>query len=87
MKLYNQNKKYSQSWSSPVSLNYKTTFGAILTVLSYVLPLLGVPIPPAIADAAMVIGTVIIGIFAKDSNVTGGTKPQTKEAEDRAAQQ
>lgn len=88
MKLYNQENKYSQILSkSPIAVNYKTTIGGVITLLAYILPLFGVPIPPAVADALMAVGFAIFAWYAKDSDVTGGTKPQTKEAEDRITEQ
>lgn len=64
--------------------NYKTTLGAAVTVASYLLPLFGVPLSPAVQGAVMTLGIAIIGLFGKDSNVTGGTKAQTREARWRA---
>jgi hypothetical protein len=60
--------------------NWKTTAGGGLTVLLGVLSLLGVkvagsaPIDPQVAIGMITGGFAVM--FAKDSNVTGGTTPQ-----------
>jgi hypothetical protein len=65
------------------AVNWKTTLGAIITALAVVLEQFGIDISPELQNALIVIGVTIIGIFAKDYNVTGGTKPQTEEAKNR----
>lgn len=65
--------------------NWKTLLGAVVTALPTVLGFFGVPFSPELGHAIEVIGGVIIGFFAKDSNVTGGTTPQTLEAKTRVA--
>lgn len=67
--------------------NYKTTIGAVVSALTFILPLFGVPIPPEVANAGLALAIFIVAMFAKDSNVTGGTKSQTKEAENRVTGQ
>lgn len=64
--------------------NWKTTlFGTIAGVgglmSSPCLQQAGIPVPPILAQLGPIItlaGTVGLGIAAKDSNVTGGTKQQ-----------
>ncbi len=57
-------------------INIKTTIGAVVTLLAGLAPLCGVDISVEIQTAMMTVGIAIVGIFAKDSNVTGGTKRQ-----------
>ncbi len=57
-------------------VNYKTTIGAFVTLLAGILPLLGVEMSSEVQLALVTIGAFVIGIFAKDYNVTGGTKQQ-----------
>jgi len=57
-------------------VNWKTTLGAFVTLLAGILPLLGLQITGEVQAALITVGVFIIGIFAKDSNVTGGTKQQ-----------
>ena len=68
----------------PKVINWKTTIGAIVTLLSQILPLIGIEITPQIQGALITIGIVIVGLFAKDSDVTGGKRAQTSEAKNRA---
>lgn len=54
--------------------NWKTTVTAILGALAVVLKtLLGIEIP---TEAILTVTVFFIGLFAKDYNVTGGTKQQ-----------
>lgn len=65
--------KFFKSW--------KTALAGIITIATYVLPLVGVPIPPEVLQGVM---TVAIGtglIAAKDANVTGGTVDSGKRPE------
>ncbi|MBI5970580.1 MAG: hypothetical protein HY884_05445 [Deltaproteobacteria bacterium] len=55
-------------------LNWKTTLSGVLAASSYILPLFGVPSP--VAQAVGVIGLALLGYFAKDKNVSGGTTIQ-----------
>ena len=57
-------------------INIKTTVGAVVTLIAGLAPLMGVDISVEIQTAMITVGVAIIGIFAKDSNVTGGTKQQ-----------
>lgn len=56
--------------------NKKTTIPALIAGLANILPLFGVAIPSGIVDGITVVAVVLIGIFAKDSNVTGGVVNQ-----------
>ena len=55
-------------------INYKTTIGGIISILAGVLPWVGVELTQEIQGALFGLGMFIVGLFAKDSNVTGGTK-------------
>jgi hypothetical protein len=67
-------------------VSWKTTLGGVVMILSGVLAIAqamvnGTPVPWEVAFGQIVTG---IGLLvAKDSGVTGGTVPQTKEAENR----
>ena len=54
--------------------NWKTTVSGLVAALGQVLPYLG--IPQEVATAVSVVGMFLVGLFAKDSNVTGGTTVQ-----------
>lgn len=54
--------------------NWKTTLSGILAAAGQITPLFGVPAP--VGQAISVLGLFLIGLFAKDSNVTGGTVRQ-----------
>ena len=56
--------------------NWKTTICGILAGLPQALPLVGFPIDPAVANFITGLGVLLGFIFAKDLNVTGGTKQQ-----------
>lgn len=58
--------------------NWKTTLGAILVILSQVLQPMGIDISPQLQATIVAAGIGIIGLFAKDNNVTGGTKDNSK---------
>lgn len=64
--------------------NYRTTVGAVVTLIVSFASRYGFEMGIDVQLAIIIIGTTVVAIFTKDSNVTGGTKPQTKEAEDRA---
>lgn len=51
--------------------NWKTTIGAIVTLLAGVLPYIGVELSPEVQAAMVTLGIFIIGIFAKDNSVSG----------------
>jgi len=57
-------------------VNWKTTLCGVLAGLPQALPIMGIPIDPAIANFITGLGCLLGFIFAKDSNVTGGTKQQ-----------
>lgn len=52
--------------------NKATTIPGIIAGLANVLPLFGVPVPPGIVDGITVVMVVLIGLFSKAQNVTGG---------------
>lgn len=54
--------------------NWKTTLSGVLAGLGQIVPLFGVP--AEVGQAISVLGLFLIGMFAKDSNVTGGTVVQ-----------
>jgi len=56
-------------------VNWKTTIGGVISLLAGGLPQVGVELGAEMQNALMVLGLFIVGIFAKDSNVTGGMKP------------
>jgi len=66
-----------------LQINWKTSIGALVALLSQLLPLLGISISVEVQGALITLGVFIVGLFAKDSNVTGGTKGATKEAKKR----
>ena len=63
--------------------NYKTLLSGLLSLAPTVLGFFGIPFPPEISHSIEVLGVALIAWFAKDKDVTGGTKPQTTEAETR----
>lgn len=54
--------------------NWKTTVSGVIAAAGQLLPLLG--IPAEVGQAISVVGLFLIGLFAKDNNVTGGTVNQ-----------
>jgi hypothetical protein len=54
--------------------NWKTTVSGIIAAAGQILSLFGVPVE--VGQAVSVIGLFLLGIFCKDSNVTGGTVSQ-----------
>jgi hypothetical protein len=54
--------------------NWKTTLAGILSAAGQVLPFLGVP--PEVGTAVSTVGLFLIGLLAKDHNVTGGSVSQ-----------
>lgn len=55
-------------------INWQTTLGGIIAILAGVVPLFGVSLTIEIQTALMGFGMFIVALFAKDKNVTGGTK-------------
>lgn len=51
--------------------NWKTTASGALSALGVLFPAIG--LPADVGQAISVIGLFLMGIFSKDSNVTGGT--------------
>ena len=56
--------------------NKATTIPGVVAGIANILPLFGIPIPPGIVDGITVLAVVVIGLFAKQQNVTGGSKQQ-----------
>lgn len=56
--------------------NKATTIPGVVAGIANVLPLFGIPIPPGIVDGITVLAVVVIGLFAKQQSVTGGSKQQ-----------
>lgn len=54
--------------------NWKTTVSGILGALGTILPMFG--IQAEVGQAISVLGIALMGLFAKDSNVTGGAVNQ-----------
>ena len=54
--------------------NWKTTVSGLLAAAGQILSIFGVPVE--VGQAVSVVGLFLVGLFAKDSNVTGGTKAQ-----------
>ena len=50
--------------------NWKTTVAGLIAAAGQILGIFGVP--PEVGNAVSVLGLFILGLFAKDSNVTGG---------------
>ena len=61
--------------------NWRTTASGVLAalpqMLGILLPVIGVAVPPVgVLNGVSALGLFLIGLFAKDSNVTGGTITQ-----------
>lgn len=65
--------------------SWRTALMGVITIATYVLPLVGVPIPPGVADAVITIAVGTGLITAKDANVTGGTIDSGKRPVDKDA--
>lgn len=63
--------------------SWKTTVGGIFAAIGTGLALATSPVLKIVGTILGGLGTVIVGAAAKDSNVTGGTKPSTPEAAER----
>ncbi|OPY07239.1 MAG: hypothetical protein A4E68_01921 [Syntrophaceae bacterium PtaB.Bin095] len=55
-------------------INWKTTLSGLLAAAGQILPIFSVP--AEVGQAVSTIALFLIGLFAKDSNVTGGTVRQ-----------
>ncbi|OPY15627.1 MAG: hypothetical protein A4E66_00031 [Syntrophus sp. PtaB.Bin001] len=55
--------------------NWKTTLFGTVGALGQIFPLIG--LPQELGQAVSVIGLTLLAVFAKDSNVTGGTVQQS----------
>ena len=56
--------------------NWQTTVAGLLTGLPQILAVTGVAIPVPFLNLISASGAIALGYFAKDWNVTGGTKQQ-----------
>ena len=56
--------------------SWKTTVGGLLMAIGAWMQTNSEPVITTIGTVAMVVGAALLGITAKDSNVTGGTKKQ-----------
>jgi len=56
--------------------NWKTTLAGLLTGLPNILTILGIGIPVPVVQVLTGLGALLLGIFAKDFNVTGGSVKQ-----------
>lgn len=56
--------------------NWKTTLFGALTAAGLGLTQSADPILQVIGKVLTILGPVLLGLFAKDNNVTGGTVPQ-----------
>lgn len=59
-------------------VNWKTTVAAFVTLIGAVMKIFKVDLPPEVADAMITVGIFFGLFFAKDNNVTGGTKQNSK---------
>lgn len=53
--------------------SWKTALMGLITLATYILPLVGVPIPPEVAQGIITVAVGMGLVTAKDGNVTGGT--------------
>lgn len=57
--------------------NWKTTLGGIIAAIPQFALLFGIQgVPPEVWNGISAIGIFVLGLIAKDSNVTGGTVNQ-----------
>ena len=54
--------------------NWKTTVSGVLSALGVLFPMFG--LSAELGQAVTVVGLALLGLFSKDSNVTGGTVEQ-----------
>jgi hypothetical protein len=64
-------------------LNWKTLLGGLIAGLPAIINFITPVIPIEYQGLAVGFGALIIGLFAKDKNVTGGTVAATPEATKR----
>lgn len=55
-------------------INWKTTLGAVMVVLANFLGAIGITLSGEVQTALITVGIFIIGIFAKDKNVSDTKK-------------
>jgi hypothetical protein len=56
--------------------SWQTTLAGLITGLPQILSVIGVAIPTPFLNLISALGAIALGYFAKDWNVTGGTKAQ-----------
>lgn len=59
-------------------VNWKTTVSAFVTLIGAILKIFKIDLPPEVADAMITLGIFFGLFFAKDNDVTGGTKQNSK---------
>ena len=57
-------------------INWKTTGASVVAGLPQIVKIFWPECPPEILNLVTGIGVILMGYFAKDKNVTGGTKQQ-----------
>ena len=55
-------------------MNYKTTIPGLVAGLAQIAKAFGIDIDPAILDGITAIAIAVLAIYAKDKDVTGGTR-------------
>ena len=55
-------------------MNYKTTIPGLVAGLAQIAKAFGIDIDPAILDGITAIAIAVLSIYAKDKDVTGGTR-------------
>lgn len=63
--------------------SWKTTVGGLMTAAGLSMQASPDKTVQVIGWVVAAIGSAVVGVSAKDSNVTGGTNPSTPEAEQR----
>ena len=57
-------------------MNWKTTIPGVIAGLAQIAKAFGFVVDPAILDGISAIAIIVLAYFAKDKDVTGGTKVQ-----------
>lgn len=74
--LYYLNKIWQQVKEIKTMKNWKTTMSALVVTVGMILKLFKIDLPEEVANSLITIGVFLMGLFAKDNNVTGGTIQQ-----------
>jgi hypothetical protein len=56
--------------------SWKTTVAAVIAGMAQLLPTMGIGVNPDVAQAISAVGLFVLGLLAKDFNVTGGKVQQ-----------